>query len=67
MTLRTYNITFSGKAVPAIRTAFEDFEVTDGQGSTTLRGKGMDQSALYGALDRLQNLGLELLQVTNCE
>jgi hypothetical protein len=67
MTLRTYYITFSGGAVPAIRAAFEDFEITEGRGSTTLRGQGMDQSALYGLFVRLQDLGLELLQVTNCE
>ena len=67
MTLRTYCITFSGEAVPAIRTAFEDFEVTEGRGSTTLRGRSMDQSALYGAFDRLQDMGLELLQVTNSD
>jgi hypothetical protein len=65
--VRTYEITFAGEAVPAIMTAFEDFEVIVGGGTTTLRGQGMDQPALHGALDRLQDLGLELLRVTPCE
>ena len=44
-----------------------EFDVTVGQGTTMLRGEGMDQSALHGAFNRLQNLGLELLQVTTSE
>lgn len=67
MALRTYEITFVGEAVPAIVAAFEDFEVIRGRGTTTLRGSGMDQAALHGAIDRLQDLGLELVQVTTHE
>jgi hypothetical protein len=55
---------FVGEAVPAIRTAFEEFEVIVDKGTTTLRGAAMDQPALHGAIDRLQDLGLELLRVT---
>jgi hypothetical protein len=60
---RTYEITFAGEAVPAIVSAFEDFDVTVGDGSTTLRGELPDQAALHGTLDRLMGLGLELLQI----
>jgi hypothetical protein len=67
MTLRTYEITFVGEAPPAIRAVFEDFEVEPGHGTTTLRGSGMDQAALHGAIDRLQDLGLELVQVRTCD
>ncbi len=63
MTPRTYEITFMGEAVPAIIDAFEDFDVTVGTGCTTLRGDLLDQAALYGAIDRLQSLGLVLLEV----
>jgi hypothetical protein len=63
MTSRSYEITFLGEAVPAIADAFEDFEVTIGTGSTTLRGDRLDQAALHGAIARLQNLGLDLLEV----
>jgi hypothetical protein len=64
MTLRTYEITFDGEAVPAIVAAFEDFLVIEGRGTTTLRRELMDQPALHGAIARLQSLGLELLRVT---
>ena len=63
MASRTYEITFVGEAVPAIVDAFEDFDVVVGAGSTTLRADQLDQPALYGAIVRLQNLGLELLEV----
>jgi hypothetical protein len=63
MTSRNYEITFLGEAVPAIAGAFEDFDVIVGTGSTTLRAEHLDQAALHGAIDRLQNLGLELLEV----
>jgi hypothetical protein len=63
MTSRSYEITFRGEAVPAIADAFEEFEVIIGTGSTTLRGEQLDQAALHGAIDRLQNFGLELLEV----
>jgi len=63
MTPRDYEITFDGRAIPAITAAFEDFEVTVGTSSTTLRAEHMDQAALHGALDRLLALGLELLEV----
>jgi hypothetical protein len=67
MVLRTYEITFIGDAPPAIRVVFEDFEVEPGRGTTTLRCSGMDQAALHGAIDRLQDLGLELLHITSWE
>jgi hypothetical protein len=63
MTARTYEITFVGEAVPAIVDAFADFDVVVGGGRTTLRAVLPDQAALYGALDRVNALNLELLQV----
>ena len=60
---RTYEITFAGEAVPAIVSAFEDFEVIVGAGITTLRAQLPDQAALHGTLDRLVALRLELLRV----
>jgi hypothetical protein len=67
MTPRTYEITFAGEAVPAIVSAFEDFDVIVGGGNTTVRAELADQAALHGALDRMRSLGLELLQVTTVE
>jgi hypothetical protein len=60
---RTYEITFAGEAVAAIAAAFEDFEVIVRAGNTTLRAELPDQAALHGSIDRLQDFGLELLEV----
>ena len=60
---RTYEITFAGEAVPAIVSAFEDFDLIVGAGTTTLRAQLPDQAALHGTLHRLVALHLELLQV----
>jgi hypothetical protein len=67
MTPRTYEITFAGEAVPAIVDAFEDFDVSVGAGSTTLRAELPDQAALHGTLDRVRALGLELLEVRSVD
>ncbi len=67
MSLRTYEITFEGEAVPAIVAAFEEFDVIVVAGRTTLRAKQIDQAALQGVLDRLWAFGLELLEVRTVE
>ncbi len=62
-TPRTYEITFTGEAVPCIVNAFEDFDVSVGDGTTTIRAQLPDQAAVHGTLNRLMALGLELLQL----
>jgi hypothetical protein len=63
MTPRTYEITFAGEAGQAVVWAFEGFAILGGFGFTTLRGELLDQAALHGAIDRLGELGLALLEV----
>jgi len=36
----------------------------DTQGNTTLSGPVIDQATLYGLLDRVRDLGMELLSIT---
>ena len=67
MSLRTYEITFDGEAVPAIVAAFEEYDVIVEAGHTTLRAEQIDQAALHGVLDRLWAFGLELLEVRTVE
>ena len=43
--------------------AFEGMEMETKSGNTVLTGKIIDQPHLYGILDRLSGLGLELLSV----
>jgi hypothetical protein len=63
MTPRTYEITFAGEASPAVIWAFDGFAILRGPGFTTLRGEHLDQAALHGAIDRLADLRLALLEV----
>ena len=63
MRSRTYEITFAGQAGTVLRGEFDDCEVSVGPGSTTLRAELPDQSALQGLLQRINGLGLELVDV----
>jgi hypothetical protein len=59
----TYVITVRGAAGPRVRAAFDDVEASVVGDTTVLRRTGTDQPALYGILQRIQDLGLELLDV----
>jgi hypothetical protein len=59
----TYVITVRGVAGPWVRAAFDDVAVSAVGNTTVLRRAGADQAALYGLLRRIQDLGLELLDV----
>ena len=63
MTDGTYVITVRGAAGPAVRAAFDDVEVSVVGDTTVLRRAGTDQAALHGLLHRIQDLGLEVLDV----
>jgi hypothetical protein len=43
--------------------AFEGLALEHGRGKTALVGEIRDQAQLYGVLERIQNLGLELVSV----
>jgi hypothetical protein len=63
VTARTCETVIAGEAVPAIVDAFDGYGVALGSGCTTVRAEQIDQTALHGAIARLQSLGLELLEV----
>jgi len=58
----TYRIRVAGTVGPATRAAFRDLRVQTGSGSTQLSGE-LDQIALHRVLERIESLGLELLDV----
>jgi hypothetical protein len=58
-----YVITVRGVAGPAVRSAFADLQVTALYETTLLGGALLDQAALPGVLERIQNLGLEVIDV----
>lgn len=58
-----YEIRIEGQVSEQLLSAFEGMEATVGSRETVLRGPVLDQAALYGLLDRIQALGLELVEV----
>lgn len=64
MPSRTYEITFTGEAGATLRAAFDDCEVTIGTGTTTLRARVPDQAGLSALINRINGLGLEVIDVT---
>jgi hypothetical protein len=63
MRAHRYRITIKGVLGLITRQAFEDFKIESNSGRTYLIAD-LDQAALYGALYRIQSLGLELLEIT---
>jgi hypothetical protein len=63
MHTRHYEITVRGRLSAALAHAFEGLSATPGAGGTVIRGEIPDQAALFGVLERIDALGLELLEV----
>jgi hypothetical protein len=59
----TYHITLEGRLTEHLGSAFEGFALEPGRDQTVLVGEIRDQAHLYGVLDRVRNLGLELVSV----
>ncbi|WP_328634273.1 hypothetical protein [Streptomyces sp. NBC_00356] len=58
-----FEIRVRGRLGHTFRSAFGELTVVLRPAETVLVGAGLDQAALYGILDRIQGLGLELLEV----
>jgi hypothetical protein len=58
-----YEIHVKGRVNESFRFAFEELTITVRPIETVLRGANLDQAALYGILDRIQALGLELVEI----
>jgi hypothetical protein len=63
MVRRVYRLRVTGEMGPAMREAFSDLHAQAEQGHTVLSGELADQAALYSVLERLQALGLDLVDV----
>ncbi|HEV8167202.1 MAG TPA: hypothetical protein VGR74_22635 [Actinomycetota bacterium] len=59
----SYEIRIKGRLSDSLLAAFEGMNATVETGETVLYGQVRDQAALYGLLDRIQSLGLELVEV----
>jgi hypothetical protein len=58
-----YRITISGGLGATGREAFSNFSIEFDGARTVLTGD-LDQAGLYGALNRIQSLGLELVELS---
>lgn len=58
-----YEIRVRGRISRALVESFEAMEAQPGQVQTVLHGPVRDQAELHGLLDRIQALGLELVEV----
>ena len=58
-----YEIRIRGRLGPTVTGAFGDFSASVRPAETTLRGELRDQAELQALLDRVQSLGLELIEV----
>ncbi len=63
MTPARYEIRIKGRVGEALLTSFADLDVSIEPAETVVRGVMQDQAALHGVLERVQSLGLELIEV----
>jgi hypothetical protein len=59
----TYEITVRGRLGATLVAAFDGLTASAYKADTVLRGELPDQAALYAVLDRIESLGLELLDI----
>ena len=60
---QVYEITFEGRAGQVLRAEFDDCEVSVNLNTTTLRVRLPDQVALWGIVQRMMELGLEVTEL----
>ena len=61
---RTYEITSAGRAGGSRCAAFDGCIVTMGPATTALRAELPDQAALWGLMQRIMGLGLEVVDLS---
>jgi hypothetical protein len=59
----SYEIWIKGPLTDSMLAVFEGLTASVEPGETVLHGPVQDQAALHGLLDRIQSLGLELVEV----
>jgi hypothetical protein len=59
----SYEIRIRGRVGDSVLASFEDMDAAVSSAETVLRGRISDQAQLHGVLERIQLLGLELIEV----
>jgi len=62
-----YQITVRGRLSDSVASAFEGLTASPSAAGTVICGELPGQAALFGVLDRIESLGLELLAVCRTE
>jgi hypothetical protein len=62
-----YEIRVRGRLGETLTGAFDGLTATASTADTVLRGEIADQAALHGVLQRIESLGLELLDIRRTE
>ena len=60
---RTYEFALRGEPGPVTRAAFPEFELRCENGLTLFQGEFVDQAALHGVIERVNSIGLDLVDV----
>jgi hypothetical protein len=63
VTAASYEIRIKGRVGDPLLESFSGLDASIKPAETVLRGKIQDQAALHGLLDRIQSLGLELIEI----
>jgi hypothetical protein len=63
----SFVITVRGHAGDVVRAAFQEFDLEVEGDNTILRGELADQAALHGVLQRMQDYGIEIIEVRRVE
>ena len=63
VTPASYEIRIKGRLGDPLLASFADLDASIKPAETVLRGEVEDQAALHGLLDRIQALGLELIEI----
>jgi hypothetical protein len=63
----SYEIRIKGRVGDPVLASFADLNASVRPAETVLRGVLKDQAALHGLLDRIQALGLELVEIRQVE
>jgi hypothetical protein len=58
-----YEFHVRGELSDRLLAAFTDLQATKRRGETILAGRVQDQAALFGVLDRIESLGIQLIEV----
>ena len=67
VTPASYEIRIKGRVGDPVLETFGNLDASVRPAETILRGELKDQAALHGLLDRIQSLGLELIEIRQVE